>query len=90
LFLGDADFYWLAGTDNHIALDSYLEQRLNNSEFAWKRLRILSRHYLWYLRRKTELVLSGSATETKEDYERLKAIGEAKPLLFLSKLKGLA
>jgi hypothetical protein len=90
LFLGDRDIYWLSGTDNHIALGSYLEQRLNNSEFMRKHLRILGKHYLWYLRRKTEFILSGSATETKEDYERLKAIGEAKPRLFLSRLKGLS
>jgi hypothetical protein len=89
LFLGDKDMYWLTGTDNHIALDAYLEQRLNISEFAKKPARILGKHYLWYLRNKTELILSGAATEIKEDYERLKAIGEAQPLLFLSKLKGL-
>jgi hypothetical protein len=90
LFLGDKDIYWLTGTDNHIALESYLEQKLYKSESTPKNLRILGKHYLWYLRRKTELILSGAATERKEDYERLKAIGEAKPLLFLSKLKGLA
>jgi hypothetical protein len=90
LFLGDKDLYWLTGTDNHIALDSYLEEKLYKSEAVRKNLRILGKHYLWFLRRKTALVLSGAATETKEAYERLKAIGEAKPLLFLSKLKGLA
>ncbi|MDR2069987.1 MAG: hypothetical protein LBP81_01015 [Treponema sp.] len=90
LFLGDRDLYWLTGTDNHIALEAYLEQKLYKSESTGKSLRILGKHYLWYLRRKTELILSGAATERKEDYERLKAIGEAKPLLFLSKLKGLA
>jgi hypothetical protein len=89
LFLGDRDLYWLTGTDNHIALESYLERKLLNSDFARKSLRILGKHYLWYLRRGTDLILCGAATETKEDYERLKAIGEAKPLLFLSKLKGL-
>ncbi|MDR0760932.1 MAG: hypothetical protein LBF74_12645 [Treponema sp.] len=90
LFLGDTDLYWLTGMDNHIALETYLEQKLYKSESTRKNLRILGKHYLWYLRRKTEFVLSGAATETKGAYERLKAIGEAKPLLFLSKLKGLA
>jgi hypothetical protein len=89
LFLGDRDVYWLAGEDNHIALASYLERKLDNLEFARAPARISGRHYLWYLWVKTELILCGSATETKEDYERLKAIGEAQPLLLLSKLKGL-
>jgi hypothetical protein len=89
LFLGDKDIYWLTGMDNHIVLGGYLEQKLNASEFARKSVRILGKHYLWYLRNKTELILSGAATEIRGDYERLKAIGEAQPLLFLSKLKGL-
>ncbi|MDR2176915.1 MAG: hypothetical protein LBP20_02605 [Treponema sp.] len=89
LFLGDRDLYWLTGTDNHTALESYLEQKLCGSESARKNLKIVGRHYLWYLRRKTELILSGAATESKEDYEHLKAIGAVKPLLFLSKFKGL-
>ncbi|MDR2245206.1 MAG: hypothetical protein LBE17_00810 [Treponema sp.] len=90
LFLGDTDLYWLTGMDNHIVLDACLEQKLYTSKSAPKNLRILGKHYLWYLRRKTGFVFSGADTEPKEAYERLKAIGEAKPLLFLSKLKGLA
>jgi hypothetical protein len=89
LFLGDKDIYWLTGMDNHIALESYLEQKLSTSDFIRKNLRILGKHYLWYLRRKTELILSGATTERHEDYERLKALCEAKPLLFLSRLKNL-
>jgi hypothetical protein len=94
LFIGDAvkgdtGLYWYRGDENHIALAGFLEERLKNSSAGGRPLRIRNRHYLWYRRRKTELILSGSDTETRDDYERLKAAGEANPLLFLSKLKNL-
>ncbi|MDR2176531.1 MAG: hypothetical protein LBP20_00625 [Treponema sp.] len=92
LFIGDAvngdtGVYWYRGDENHIALAGFLEERLKSA--GGRPLRIRNRHYLWYRRRKTELILSGSDTETRDDYERLKAAGEANPLLFLSKLKNL-
>jgi hypothetical protein len=89
LFMGDQDLYWITGDDNHVMLASFLEKKLDNTIRRGERVNIYGRHYLWYLRRKTELILSGSATETKDDYERLKTIGEVQALLFLSKLKSL-
>ncbi|MDR3336427.1 MAG: hypothetical protein LBT16_04405, partial [Treponema sp.] len=89
LFIGDQNLYWMTGDDNHVTLASFLDQKLDNTIRRGERIKIYERHYLWYLRRKTELILSGSATETKDDYERLKAIGEVQALLLLSKLKGL-
>jgi hypothetical protein len=88
LFFGNTEIYWFTGEENHIALADFLEQQLGNTRNS-RQIRIRDRHYLWYRRRGTELVLSGGDTETKEDYEHLKAMGEANPLLFLSKLKSL-
>ncbi|MDR2111014.1 MAG: hypothetical protein LBP32_06875 [Spirochaetaceae bacterium] len=87
LFIGDDDIYWLSGDNNHIALAEFLEKNLEKT--GDHRILIRSRHYLWYRRRRHELILSGSDTEMKDDYTYLKAMGEANPLLFLSKLKGL-
>ncbi|MDR2631376.1 MAG: hypothetical protein LBC60_10675 [Spirochaetaceae bacterium] len=86
LFFADEDIYWLAGEDNHITLAEFLEHRIYEEQQG---VRIRYKHYLWYRRRGTDLILSGSDTETKEDFERLKAMGEANSLLFLSKLKKL-
>jgi hypothetical protein len=85
LFIGDEGVYWLVGQDNHVTLSNFLEERIDQMKVR----QIRERHYLWYLRKKNELVFSGSDTETKEDFERLKRIGEANPLLFLSSLKSL-
>ncbi|MDR2402922.1 MAG: hypothetical protein LBD78_02720 [Spirochaetaceae bacterium] len=94
LFIGDTinndtGIYWYTGEENHIALADFLEKRLKSSHTGERQIRIRDRHYLWYRHRKAELILSGSDTETKGDYEHLKARGEANPLLFLSKLKNL-
>jgi hypothetical protein len=85
LFIGDNGVYWMVGEDNHVTLSNFLEERMDQIRVR----QIRERHYLWYLRRKNELVLSGSDTETKEDFARLKRIGEANPMLFLSSLKSL-
>jgi hypothetical protein len=87
LFIGNEDIYWITGEENHVTLSEFLEKQLEGS--PEHRAVIRSKHYLWYCRRKNDLVLSGSDTETKEDFERLKAIGAANPLLFLSRLKKL-
>jgi hypothetical protein len=78
-------FYWKTGEENHLMLASMLGTVLEKNP----ELHIVDMHYLWYLRTKTTLTLSGSATETGEDYERLKVMGNRDSLLFLSRLKGL-
>jgi hypothetical protein len=88
LYLIGVDFYWQTGDDNHVTLDDFLERRLEKS-LQGRKDSISGKHFLWYRRLKSELTLSGSATETAEDYERLKAIAGVNSLLFLSKLKGL-
>jgi hypothetical protein len=86
LFIGEKNFYWRTGDDNHIMLASALEDTLTKSASYEQIFQI---HYLWFMRTKTAYVLSGAATETAEDYEKLKAYGQEDDLLFLSKLKGL-
>jgi hypothetical protein len=84
LFFTDEDIYWISGDSNHIALADMLETRISGAVVP-----IRSKHYLWYMRRGKDLVLSGSDTETKENFERLKAMGEAHSLIILGKLRGL-
>ncbi|MDR2073008.1 MAG: hypothetical protein LBP60_06220 [Spirochaetaceae bacterium] len=77
--------YWKTGEENHLMLASMLDRMLSKSP---ERI-IVDMHYLWFLWTKTTLILSGSATETAEDYRRLKDHAEADSLLFLSRIKGL-
>jgi hypothetical protein len=88
LFFGEDDIYWLAGEDNHITLAELLERQLD-ARFREEHRGIRSKHYLWYRRKGNDLVLSGSDTEMKEDFERLKAMSVANNLVILAKLKGL-
>lgn len=88
LFFGEEDIYWLAGEDNHIALAEMLDKQLE-VRAQKQRIVIRSKHYLWYKRRGNDLVLSGSDTETKADFERFTAMTEANSLVILAKLKGL-
>jgi len=88
VFFGDEDAYWLAGEENHITLADLLERQLSARTRSLKPT-IRSKHYLWYCRRGDSLILAGSDTETKEDYERLKAMAEVNSLVILAKLKGL-
>ena len=89
LFFTEDDMVWLTGEDNHVSLADFLELRLQTGSSSHRMVRIRERHFLWYRRRGRELVLSGSDTETKQDFARLEAIGDANSLLFLSKLKKL-
>ena len=80
--------YWLAGDDNHTTLAELLERQLYTT--GRKRSGVIrSKHYLWYRRKGNDLILSGSDTETKEDFERLKAMAEANDLEILARLKNL-
>jgi hypothetical protein len=90
IFISDKNIFFLAGDENHIALAEFLEKQVEaeiNARHA--RIRILDRHYLWYRRRGQDLILSGSDTETKEDFERFTAMCATNSLLFLGGLKGL-
>jgi hypothetical protein len=89
LFIGSENIFYIKGDENHIDLAAFLERHLEKAGAPGKAIRILEKHYLWFCRRGANLVLSGSDTETREDFERLKAIGEANSLMILKGLKGL-
>ncbi|MDR2020202.1 MAG: hypothetical protein LBQ14_05475 [Treponema sp.] len=90
MFISNDDIYWLSGEENHISLASRLERQMEDLINAKRvHIHITARHFLWYRRQGNDLILSGSDTETKEDYAHLKAAGEANTLWFLSKLKNL-
>jgi hypothetical protein len=89
LYLTGSAVYYLAGDSNHIELADYLGRRLAAERAITERNKILDKHYLWYARRGQNLYLSGSDTEGREDYERLKAEVDANVFLFLRCLKKL-
>jgi hypothetical protein len=95
IFISDNAIFFLAGDENHIALAEFLEKQVEAEINARKNrtsvrgIRILDRHYLWYRRQGQDLILSGSDTETKEDFARFSARCDANSLLFLGGLKNL-
>jgi hypothetical protein len=89
IFITNEGLYYIAGDDNHVTLADYLERRMAAENTPDRRRRVLDRHYLWYLRQGPNLIVSGSDTEGKEDFERLKAEVDANVFLFLSGLKRL-
>jgi hypothetical protein len=88
IFFTSGGLYWLSGDDNHITLAELLEKQMN-ARYRKRNTSILSKHYLWYRRKGNTLILSGSDTETTEDYERLKAMADVNSLEILSGLKDL-
>jgi hypothetical protein len=70
LVLGIAvdDIVALAGNANHNDLATLLEERLR----ARRHIKPYDMHFLWYRWRNQVLVLSGAASETSEQFERLK------------------
>ena len=88
VFFSDNDAYWLSGNDNHIVLAEQLTREVSDIQRKHS-IAIRSKHYLWFLRKGNKLILSGSDTETKEDFERLKAMADANSLKILTYLKYL-
>jgi hypothetical protein len=67
IFIGEKGLRLITGEENHIELHDILESRLSRSGA----IAIRSKHYLWYRWSGRLLSLSGSATESAEDFERL-------------------
>ena len=81
----DTGVYWLSGEANHLELGSVLQ-----SELERKRLYVHPEmHYLWFLWERNALLLSGSATESPEAFERLQTRVQANPQKVLRYLKTL-
>lgn len=87
LFIGARNLWFLDGDDNHVELHRRLESALKPLGMD-----ILQKHYLWYRWNHEQLILSGSDTETAEDFETLKSWCEQpeRRLLLLSRLKKLS
>lgn len=83
-FCGD-NVYFQTGSGNHVAIAEELLDTLSKRRL----LANAEVHYLWYLRSAKGLLLSGSATETKEDFARLQDRADVNPLKMLSALRQL-
>jgi len=86
LFISPTDLYYLTGSDNHINLASYLERQLQNRQVG----HIQQQHFLWFRWQQKVLVLSGSATETRDNFEKLRALLDQNPMFFIKRLKKLS
>lgn len=81
-----SETYFQTGSANHIEIAENLHDSL-------KRRNLLvypETLFLWFLRMHNKLILSGSATETKKDFERLQERAEANPMKILSALRSLS
>ena len=81
----DAGLFWLSGEANHLELAGDLQAELER-----KRLYVHPEmHYLWFLWKRNALLLSGSATELPEAFERLQTRVQTNSQKILRYLKAL-
>jgi hypothetical protein len=85
LTITDSAIYYLTGQENHVQLMTWLDQQLRKGRVG----NIIQKHYLWYRWRSNLLVLSGSDTEMKDDFEELRQYVEENKLFMLKQLKKL-
>lgn len=82
----DGDILYISGTANHIELDSALESRLNAGGY----IAIKAKHFLWFKWENRVLILSGAASETKENFEKFKEYAHENKSHILRKLAKLS
>ena len=85
MVITENDVLALSGQANHVELYSYLEKDLVRRSFD----RIRQQHFLWYKWRGRLLILSGSDTESRDDFQRLIDFAESGKLFLLKRLKKL-
>jgi hypothetical protein len=85
ILIAGADLLYVTGQDNHRTLAEFLDKRFAGLGIDASR----EFHFLWFRRQATVIRVSGSDTETKEDFARLEALYAAKPLVLLQGLKRL-
>lgn len=81
----DPFVYFKTGSANHVEITENLFDLLNRKSL----LVHPEMHYLWYRRKSKDLYLSGSATESEKDFERLAERAQANPMKLLASLKDL-
>lgn len=81
----DPFVYFMTGSANHVEITENLYDILNRKGL----LVHPEMHYLWYRRKSKDLYLSGSATESEKDFERLAERAQANPMKLLASLKDL-
>lgn len=82
----DRGTFFLTGQANHVEIAEALERSIGRLPGITGR----EWHFLWYRRDSSGLVISGSATETAQDFARLEARARANPMKLLSSLKELS
>lgn len=82
----DGDIIYISGTANHIDLDSALESRLAAGGYR----PIEAKHFLWFKWENRVLILSGAASETKDDFEEFKEYVQENKSLILRRLAKLS
>ncbi len=82
----DKGAFFRVGQANHVEIAEALEGLLSRVPGLTGR----EWHFLWFKRDSSGLVLSGSATETAQDFARLEARARANPMKLLSALRDLA
>jgi len=85
LYISETDVFYEYGQDNHIELARFLDELVRKAEIRG----IRQRHYLWYLWHNHVLILSGSDTETRDDFEAFRVYAEANKLFLLQRLRKL-
>ncbi len=82
----DRGTFFLVGQANHVEIAEDLERMVSRTPGLTGR----EWHFLWFRRDSAGLILSGSATETAQDFARLEARAQANPMKLLSALKDLS
>ena len=82
ILLEDGDVLYITGTSSHIELDSAMEARMVTSGYR----AVSEKHYLWFKWVNRVLVLSGAASETADDFEKLKDYVSENKEILLKKL----
>ncbi len=82
----DGDVAYITGTDNHIELFKSLEAQLATKKYT----PIIGKHYLWFKWSNRVLKLSGSATETVEDFDELKKYSAIHKEKLVKKLRNIS
>ena len=81
----DDGLFWTTGEVNHLELAENLQNELERKHVYLHP----EMHYLWFLWQRNALILSGSATESAEEFERLQKRAHANPQKILRYLKTL-